>query len=122
MAAFGERDVERLLADPDHPEPRQDEAAIVNARAALELPGGLSALVWKYAEPVSRAPASLADVPSQTPASRALAKELKRHGFRFVGPTTVYALMQAIGIVNDHVAGCWVREEVNALRSAAFPC
>ncbi|ADG89717.1 DNA-3-methyladenine glycosylase I [Thermobispora bispora] len=123
VAAFGERDVERLLADPGIIRNRAKiEAAIVNARAALELPGGLSALVWKYAEPVSRAPASLADVPSQTPASRALAKELKRHGFRFVGPTTVYALMQAIGIVNDHVAGCWVREEVNALRSAAFPC
>jgi len=123
VAAFGERDVERLLAEPGIIRNRAKiEAAIVNARAALELPGGLSALVWKYAEPVSRAPASLADVPSQTPASRALAKELKRHGFRFVGPTTVYALMQAIGIVNDHVAGCWVREEVNALRSAAFPC
>ena len=111
VAAFGERDVERLLADPGIVRNRAKiEAAIANARVAAELPGGVSELVWRYADPASPVPASLADVPATTPASKALAKELKRHGFRFVGPTTAYALMQAIGLVNDHVAGCWVRE------------
>ncbi len=110
VAAFGEQDVERLLADAGIVRNRSKiEAAIANARAAIELAGGVSELVWRYADPSSPVPASLADVPATTPASKALAKELKRHGFRFVGPTTAYALMQAIGLVNDHLAECWVR-------------
>jgi DNA-3-methyladenine glycosylase I len=111
VAAFDPSDVERLLADAGIVRNRAKiEAAIANARAAVELPGGLSELVWRYADPASPAPASLDDVPASTPGSKALAKELKRHGFRFVGPTTAYALMQAIGLVNDHLAGCWVRD------------
>ncbi|MEV4102931.1 DNA-3-methyladenine glycosylase I [Nonomuraea sp. NPDC049649] len=110
VAAYTEQDVERLLADPGIVRNRAKiEAAIANARAALELPDGLSDLVWKYADPSAPVPKTMADVPAITPASTALAKELKRHGFRFVGPTTAYALMQAIGLVNDHIEGCFVR-------------
>ncbi|MCW2876255.1 MAG: DNA-3-methyladenine glycosylase [Sphaerisporangium sp.] len=111
VAAFDESDVERLLADAGIVRNRAKiEAAVSNARAAAEIPGGVSGLVWRYADLASPAPGSLADVPATTPASKALAKELKRHGFRFVGPTTAYALMQAIGLVNDHLAGCWARD------------
>jgi DNA-3-methyladenine glycosylase I len=84
------------------------EAAIANAKAASGL--GLSELVWSFAPPAKRAPVRLADVPATTPESVALAKALKRHGFRFVGPTTAYAAMQACGLVNDHLAGCVARE------------
>ncbi|MGW5266845.1 DNA-3-methyladenine glycosylase I [Microbispora sp. NPDC004025] len=117
VAAFGESDVERLLADTGIVRNRAKiEAAVANARAAAEVPGGLSALVWRYAEEPGRVPATLADVPASTAGSTALAKDLKKNGFRFVGPTTAYALMQAIGLVNDHVADCHVREAVSALR------
>ncbi|MFC4587427.1 DNA-3-methyladenine glycosylase I [Sphaerisporangium corydalis] len=111
VAAFGDADVERLMADAGIVRNRAKvEAVIANARAAMELPGGLSELVWRFADPGLPAPASLAEVPATTATSKALAKELKRHGFRFVGPTTAYALMQAIGLVNDHIATCWVRD------------
>ncbi|MGW4424183.1 DNA-3-methyladenine glycosylase I [Streptosporangium sp. NPDC004631] len=109
VAAFGEADVDRLLGDPGIVRNRAKiEASIANARVALDV--GLSDLVWRHADPDSPAPRLLADVPAQTPGSKALAKELRSHGFRFVGPTTAYALMQAIGLVNDHVADCWVRD------------
>lgn len=108
VAAFGPADVERLLADPGIVRNRAKiEAAIANARVALDV--GLSDLVWRHADPASPVPATLADVPAHTPGSRALSAELRARGFRFVGPTTAYALMQAIGLVNDHVAACWVR-------------
>ena len=111
VAAFDAADVARLLADPGIIRNRAKiEAAIANARAALEVPGGVSELVWKYADPDSPAPKTPGDVPAITPASKALAKELRAHGFKFVGPTTAYALMQAIGLVNDHLADCWVRD------------
>jgi DNA-3-methyladenine glycosylase I len=87
---------------------------LVNARAALGLPDGLSALVWKYAGEPAAAPRTLADVPPVTPASKALSAELKRHGFTFTGPVTAYATMQACGIVNDHLAGCFARELLQA--------
>jgi len=107
VAAFDASDVERLMGDPAIVRNRAKiEAAIANARAALDLPGGLAATVWRYADPEAPAPESTADVPASTPASKALAKELKKHGFRFVGPTTVYALMQACGLVDDHLTGC----------------
>ncbi|WP_204058079.1 DNA-3-methyladenine glycosylase I [Microbispora corallina] len=119
VAAYGEADVERLMADAGIVRNRAKiEAAVANARAALEVPGGLSELVWKHAEEPAAGPTTLGDIPAQTPGSKALAKELRRHGFRFVGPTTAYALMQAIGLVNDHVADCWVRETVAGLRAA----
>jgi DNA-3-methyladenine glycosylase I len=111
VAAFGDADVARLLADAGIVRNRAKiNAVLVNARAALGLPDGLSALVWKYASQPAAAPRTLADVPSTTPASKALSAELKRHGFTFTGPVTAYATMQSCGIVNDHLAGCFARE------------
>ncbi|TDC32045.1 DNA-3-methyladenine glycosylase I [Micromonospora sp. KC213] len=110
VAGYGDADVARLLADAGIVRNRAKiEAAVANARAALALPKGLSALLWSYA-PAARAarPESFAQVPALTPESTALAKELKRRGFRFVGPTTAYALMQATGMVDDHLAACHV--------------
>ncbi|SEG98769.1 DNA-3-methyladenine glycosylase I [Nonomuraea solani] len=110
VAAYTEQDVERLLGDTGIVRNRAKIlAAIQNARAALDLPEGLSELVWRHADPDSPMPRTMADVPAITPGSKALAKELKRHGFAFVGPTTAYALMQAIGLVNDHIEGCVAR-------------
>ncbi|MGI5247045.1 DNA-3-methyladenine glycosylase I [Dactylosporangium sp. CA-139066] len=109
VAAFGESDVERLLLDAGIVRNRQKiEAAIANARAAAELPGGIAALLWSFAPEARPRPADFSEVPAVTPESKAMAKELKRRGFRFVGPTTAYALMQATGMVNDHVVGCFV--------------
>ena len=85
-------------------------AAVTNARAAADLPDGLSALLWSFAPPARRAPPrTVADVPGVTPESTAMAKALKRLGFVFVGPTTAYALMQATGMVDDHLLGCRAR-------------
>jgi len=84
-------------------------AVIANARATLDLPDGLTSLVWKYSAEDAPAPRTLAEVPSQTPASKALSAELRRHGFRFTGPVTAYATMQACGVVNDHLAACFCR-------------
>ena len=111
VAGFGDADVARLMADPGIVRNRAKINAVIhNARAALALPDGLSALVWKYAGEPPAAPRTLADVPATTPASKALSAELKRHGFTFTGPVTAYATMQACGIVNDHLAACFARE------------
>jgi DNA-3-methyladenine glycosylase I len=110
VAAFGPADVERLLADRGIVRNRAKvEAAIANARATLELPAGLPALLWSFApDPAGRPrPRSFADVPATTAESTAMARELRRRGFRFVGPTTAYALMQACGLVDDHLTACW---------------
>jgi len=112
VARFTEQDAARLLADPGIIRNRAKiAAAISNARAALELSTGLDELIWSFApDPATRpAPVTLADVPAVTPESTALAKALKREGFRFVGPTTAHALMQACGLVNDHLADCVAR-------------
>jgi DNA-3-methyladenine glycosylase I len=111
VAAFGDADVARLLADAGIVRNRAKiEAAIVNARAVLALDVPLAELLWSFAPDGDRpAPETLADVPATTPESKAMAKELKRRGFAFVGPTTAYALMQACGLVNDHLAGCALR-------------
>nr|WP_037917137.1 DNA-3-methyladenine glycosylase I [Actinacidiphila yeochonensis] len=116
VAAFTDEDRARLLADPGIIRNRAKvDAAIANAAAARAVrdtyDGGLDALLWSFApDPALRpAPRTTADVPATTPESTALAKELKKHGFRFVGPTTAYALMQACGLVNDHLAGCAAR-------------
>jgi DNA-3-methyladenine glycosylase I len=107
VAAYGAADVERLLADVSIVRNRRKiDATIANARASLDLPEGLAALVWKYADRDAPAPKTVADVPATTPGSQALAKELKGRGFRHVGPTTVYALMQACGLVDDHLLEC----------------
>jgi DNA-3-methyladenine glycosylase I len=110
VAAFGAGDVARLMADPGIVRNRAKITAVIgNARAALAVPGGLSALVWKYAEEGADPPRTLDDVPSATPASKALSAELRRCGFTFTGPVTAYATMQACGVVNDHLAGCCCR-------------
>jgi DNA-3-methyladenine glycosylase I len=111
VAAFDERDVERLLADAGIVRNRlKINAAITNARVASTLDGGLSELIWSYA-PAEPAPAPRLDgqIPAVTAESTALAKALKKAGFVFVGPTTCYALMQACGLVDDHLAECHVR-------------
>jgi DNA-3-methyladenine glycosylase I len=110
IAAFGDQDVARLMADQGIVRNRAKiNAVLVNARAALDLPDGLTELVWKYAGEQDHAPRTLAEVPSSTPASKALSVELRRHGFTFTGPVTAYATMQACGIVNDHLAACFYR-------------
>jgi DNA-3-methyladenine glycosylase I len=111
VAAYGARDVNRLLRDAGIVRNRAKiEATIANARATLELPTGLAELLWSFAPTGRRrTPRSRADIPATSPESVAMAKALKRAGFRFVGPTTAYALMQAGGLVNDHLAGCWRR-------------
>jgi DNA-3-methyladenine glycosylase I len=115
VAGFDESDVERLLGDAGVVRHRgKIEATIGNAAAALELPEGLSDFVWGFAPPSRPArPAGMAALPAATPASTALSRELKRRGFRFVGPTTVYAFMQSAGLVDDHVAGCHVASVVD---------
>jgi DNA-3-methyladenine glycosylase I len=109
VARFTEADVERLMGDAGIVRNRAKiDAAIANARAAAQV-DDLGALIWSFAPDGRPAPRALAEVPAVTPESTALAKELKRRGFRFVGPTTAYALMQACGLVNDHLDGCWAR-------------
>ena len=113
VAAFGEDDVARLMADTGIVRNRMKiDAAIANAKvvAAMERDGeSLAELLWSFAPAQRPAPRSLADVPAVTPESTAMAKALKKRGFRFVGPTTAYALMQACGLVNDHIDGCLAR-------------
>ncbi len=113
VAAFGEAEVARLLEDASIVRSRAKiEATIANGRAMLALgETTLDELVWAHAPPPRPAPVSRSALPASTPESVALAKELKRRGFRFVGATTVYALMQACGVVNDHLAGCFVRTD-----------
>ena len=126
VAGFGPKDVERLLGDASIVRHRgKIEATINNAQRAVELvdeEGSLAAYVWRFEpEPASRPKrltwAAILEM-AQTPESQALAKDLKRRGWRFVGPTTSYATMQACGVVNDHLAGCFVRDDVEAERRA----
>jgi len=124
VAGFGPDDVQRLMADAGIVRNRAKiEATIANARATVALQEAgetLTDLLWSFAPATAPpAPRSLADMPATTPESKAMARELKRRGFRFVGPTTAYALMQATGIVNDHVEHCHVRAAVEAARVAA---
>ncbi len=119
VAQFGERDVHRLLADAGIVRHRgKIEAAIANARATVALRDStpLPELFWSFAPDERPAPVSTADWAASTPESVALSKRLKAAGFRFVGPTTVYAAMQACGVVDDHLAGCHVRAAVEAAR------
>ena len=108
VAAFGADDVARLLADAGIVRNRAKiEAAIHNAGRVLALDRSLDEVLWSFAPATHARPATLADVPGISPESTAMARELKRRGFRFVGPTTCYALMQAAGLVDDHVVDCW---------------
>ncbi|MDQ1667582.1 MAG: DNA-3-methyladenine glycosylase [Actinomycetota bacterium] len=117
VAGFGDDDVARLLADVGIVRNRAKVAAtIANAQAVLALDEPLDGLLWSFAPKIRTAPRTPDDVPAVTPASTAMAKELKRRGFRFVGPTTAYALMQATGMVDDHLAGCAFRGPDEAAR------
>jgi DNA-3-methyladenine glycosylase I len=129
VASYGPKDVERLLGDASIVRHRgKIEAAVNNAGRAVELveqEGSLSAYVWRFEpDPGSRPKrltwAALVEM-SQTPESQALAKDLKKRGWRFVGPTTVYAFMQAVGLVNDHVYGCDIHGAVDSARAAFTP-
>jgi DNA-3-methyladenine glycosylase I len=115
VAAYGDRDIDRLLADASIVRHRgKIEATVANARAVRglhERGGTLDELLWRFAPERDRGPAPRSghELPPATDESKAMAKELKRNGFRFVGPTTAYSLMQAAGLVNDHLAGCEFR-------------
>jgi DNA-3-methyladenine glycosylase I len=123
VAGFGAADVARLLDDAGIVRNRlKVESAVANARAVLALRErgtSLADLLWGFVggEPVGRRPATLGEIPAETPESRAMSRELKRLGFRFVGPTVCYALMQAVGLVNDHALGCMAGEEIRAGRA-----
>ena len=117
VAAFAERDVERLLGDASIVRNRlKVRSAVDNARAVVELreETTLDEVLWSFVDGqgVDGRRARMSDIPAETPESRAMSKELKRRGFRFVGPTVCYAFMQACGLVNDHVLSCFRYEEV----------
>jgi DNA-3-methyladenine glycosylase I len=123
VADYGRRDFDRLMDDAGIVRNRAKiEAALANAAATRDLAAAgdsLAAIAWAHRPEREAAPVDLEHVPAATAESKALARELKRRGFRFVGPTTAYALMQAVGIVNDHVEGCLVRDDVEAERADA---
>jgi DNA-3-methyladenine glycosylase I len=125
VAGFGEGDVERLLADPGIVRNRAKVAAAIgNARCFLEVRaehGTFDRYLWGFAggRPRQNAFRSPADVPATTPEAEALSRDLRRRGFRFVGPTIVYATMQAVGLVNDHLQGCFRWRELGGDRSPA---
>lgn len=108
VARFTDRDVQRLLGNAAIVRSRAKiQASVRNARAALDLPEGLDTFVWKFApEPRKKRLRAMADVPAITAESTAMAKALRGHGFSFIGPTGAYALMQATGMVDDHLEGC----------------
>ena len=115
VAAFGANDVERLVLDAGIVRHRgKIESTINNAARAIELQqefGSLSEYIWSHAEAPAAAPRSVDDLPAKTDTSTALSKDLKKRGWSFVGPTTIYAFMQAMGLANDHLAGCEFREQ-----------
>jgi DNA-3-methyladenine glycosylase I len=121
VAAFGDADVDRLLADAGIVRHRAKVmATIANARATLRLREegrSLAALVWAHEPAARRSPVTTEDLAASTPESKALSAELRRHGFAFVGPTTVYSAMQALGVVNDHLTGCHQRRLVERERA-----
>ena len=120
VAAYTLKDVERLLANPGIVRNRlKVESAIKNARATLEIQkefGSLDAYLWQFVggEPTQNAWKTMADLPAETSASKAMSKALKKRGFNFVGPTICYAFMQAVGMVNDHVTSCYRYGELRA--------
>ena len=122
VAKMGARDVEGLLGDAGIVRHRgKIESTINNAQRALDVQaefGSLAAYFWSFEPDAETAPRSLSDIPAQTGVSRALSKDLRRRGWSFVGPTTCYAFMQAMGLVNDHVESCFCRAGVEAARAA----
>ena len=123
VAGFGPADIDRLLGDKGIVRNRRKiEAVIHNAARAAELiaaEGSLAAFFWRFRPSGWPAPRARTDLLSYAPASESLAYELRRRGFRFLGPTTVHAHMQATGLLNDHIDGCWVREAVEREQSEA---
>jgi DNA-3-methyladenine glycosylase I len=121
VAAFGEQDVARLLSDPGIVRHEGKIRAVINnAGCVLQVAseeGSFGSFVWRYAEPIGPAPQS---IPSTTPGSEALTKALRKRGFAFVGPTTVYAFMQAMGLVNDHLDRCWIRSACEETRRSVL--
>jgi DNA-3-methyladenine glycosylase I len=121
VAGYEEDDIERLLRDASIVRNRAKiTATIENARAMLRLAEqglSLAALVWQHEPAACPPPKEMAGLPAATPESKALSAVLRKHGFRFVGPTTVYAAMQSLGVVNDHLVGCESREACNTERS-----
>jgi len=116
VAAMTERDVDRLVRDPSIIRNRAKiQATVDNARAMTSSSPSLAALASSYASTRKRAPRSVADLPTSTPRANALAVQLKAQGFRFVGPTSVYAFMQNVGVVNDHVHGCFRATDYSAM-------
>jgi DNA-3-methyladenine glycosylase I len=112
IAEFGERDVERLVGDPGIVRHRgKIEAVVGNARAALELDVPLAELLWSFVDGETRVNEwqTVTEIPAETVESKAMSKELKQLGFRFIGPTTCYAFMQSAGLVDDHVVDCFRR-------------
>ncbi|WP_417309706.1 DNA-3-methyladenine glycosylase I [Devosia sp.] len=122
VAEMTEADVERLLQDAGIVRHRGKIASTINnAQRTLELQrefGSLAAYVWRYAPAPGPAPQTLADIPAKTDASTALSKDLRKRGFSFVGPTTCYAFMQSMGLVNDHIAECFCRDAAETARKA----
>jgi DNA-3-methyladenine glycosylase I len=122
VAKMGEADIERLLQDAGIVRHRGKIASTVNnAKRALELQqefGSLAAYIWRFEPRETRKSVVAGSVPAETEASKALSKDLRKRGWSFVGPTTVYAFMQAMGLVNDHVDGCFCRAECEKQRSA----
>jgi DNA-3-methyladenine glycosylase I len=125
VAGFDDADVERLLADARIVRHRgKIVAAVTNARATVRLRQqgvSLAALMWDHEPRHARPPVKLGDLPASTPESKALSAELRRHGFAFVGPTTVYAAMQSLGVVNDHLRGCQLRAAAEVERAGFVP-
>jgi DNA-3-methyladenine glycosylase I len=109
VAAFGDDEIAMLMGDAGIIRNRAKiEATISNARLVVEMDEGeLDAVMWSFAPPAHPRPSSFADIPAVTAESEAMSKALRKRGFRFVGPTTMYALMQSAGMVDDHVTGCW---------------
>jgi DNA-3-methyladenine glycosylase I len=115
VAAFDDDDIERLMADPGIIRNRAKiSSAVANARAALELPEGLGVFLWEFVggQPLQNEWAEMQHLPAATAVSDQMSKDLKRRGFRFVGSTTCYSLMQACGLVNDHILSCFRRDEL----------
>jgi DNA-3-methyladenine glycosylase I len=125
VAGFDDTDVERLLRDAGIVRHRgKIEATVANARATLTVQaseGSLAALMWRYEPGPKAPPRTLAKLPAFTPEAKELSNELRRRGFRFVGPTTVYAAMQALGVVNDHLQGCYCRKSIEEERAGLTP-
>jgi DNA-3-methyladenine glycosylase I len=118
VAGFGPADRARLLEDAGIVRNRAKvDAAMANAKAAMALDEPLSDLIWRFAPTETPIPVTTADIKAQSPESKALAKELKGHGFVFIGPVTAYALMQAVGLVNDHLADCDFRSAGQSVRT-----